>query len=117
PGSHAKFMRLPLSKIERTRHVTYPDGSTSEQTRVFSKRARPIRAPMIRVTGVADGQTQVDAEVYYVTYTIYEPGDTLCDPRWFNEDTNEWVYDAGATYEVVFRLAIGGDQDFDLQSS
>ena len=117
PGSHPGFMRLPLSKIERTRHVIYPDGSTSEQTRVFSKRARPIRAPMIRVTGVADGETQLDAEVYYVTYTIYEPGDTLCDPRWFDEDTNEWVYDSGATYEITFRLAIDGDQGFDLQSN
>lgn len=117
PGAHPHFMRLPLSQIQRTRHIKYPNGTTENETRVFSKRARPIRAPMIRVTGVADGTEQVDAEVYYVTYTIYEPGDSSCDPRWFNKDKGEWVFDAGATYEVSFRLAIGGDDPFNLQSN
>ncbi len=116
PGAHPHFMRLPLNQLERTRHVKFADGSTEDQTRPFSKRARPIRAPMIRVTGVADGTEQVDAEVYYVTYTIYEPGDAACDPRWYDQDAGEWVYDAGATYEIMFRLVIG-DQPFDFQTS
>jgi hypothetical protein len=116
PGAHKTFMRLPLSDIERTRHVDYPDGSASDQTRVFSKRARPLRAPQIYVTGVADGTQQVDASVYYISYMIYEPGDTVCDPRWFDEDTNEWVYDSGTTYEIIFRLALGDDQGFDFQT-
>jgi hypothetical protein len=116
PGAHPHFMRLPLSAIERTRHVEYPNGTTEDQTRPFSKRARPIRAPMIRVTGVADGTEQVDAEVYYVTFTIYEPGDSVCDPRWFDKDKGEWIYDAGATYEVSFRLAISGNDPFNFQN-
>ena len=117
PGSHAHFMRLPLNAIERTRHVEYPNGTSDDQTRAFSKRARPIRAPLIRVTGVANGTDQVDAEVYYVTYTIYEPGDSVCDPRWFDKDKGEWIYDAGATYEITFRLAIGGSDPFNFQNA
>ena len=117
PGSHAKFMRLPLSQIERTRHVEFPDGSSDDQTRVFSKRARPIRAPMMFVTGVADGTEQVDASVYYVSYLVYEPGDDLCDPRWYDEDAGEWIHDGGTSYEITFRLALGDDEPFDLTSS
>jgi hypothetical protein len=116
PGSHPFFMRLPLSQIQRTRHVVYANGTVADETRVFSKRARPIRAPMIRVTGVADGDQQVDAEVYYVTYTIFEPGDAKCDPRWFDKNTNEWVYDAGTTYEITFRLAVSGSDPFNFQN-
>ena len=117
PGAHAHFMRLPLNQIERTRHVVYADGTTEDETRPFSKRARPIRAPMIRVTGVADGTDQVDAEVFYITYTIYEPGDAKCDPRWYDKDANEWVYDAGTTYEVTFRLGVSGDDSFNFQTN
>ena len=117
PGAHSHFMRLPLSQIERTRHIEFADGSSEDQTRVFSKRARPIRAPKIHVTGAADGAEQVDAEVYYVTYTVYEPGDTLCDPRWYDEDSGEWVFDSGTTYAITLRLAIGGDGEFDFRTN
>ncbi|EDM81476.1 type IV pilin biogenesis protein, putative [Plesiocystis pacifica SIR-1] len=116
PGGHAHFMRLPLSQIERTRHIQYPDGSEESQTRVFSKRARPLRAPMIRVTGVSDGVQQVNAEVFYITYTVYEPGDSSCDSRWFDPETKEWIFDQGATYELTFRLAVEGGQAFDFQT-
>lgn len=117
PGSHAYFMRLPLNQIERTRTVTFPDGTTESQTRVFSKRARPIRAPFIRVTGVADGEVQQDAEVFYVSYTIYEPGDTVCDSRWYDKDSQTWVFDQGSTYEITFRLAVEGGNPFDFQTN
>ena len=116
PGAHKHFMRLPLSAIERTRHVEYPDGSSEDETRVFSKKARPLKAPMLRVSGAADGTEQIDAEVYYVTYTIYEPGDSKCDPRWYDEDEKAWVADAGATYEVTFRFVAEGGKDFDFNN-
>ena len=114
PGAESGFMRLPLSQIERTREVQFPDGSTESQTRVFSKRARPIRPPMIRVTGVAEGDQQLPAEVFYVTYTIYEPGGETCDSRWYDEAAGEWVFDAGATYEISFRLSVADGDPFDF---
>ena len=114
PGSHAHFMRLPLNQIQRTRTIIYPDGTSEDETRTFSKKARPIRAPMIRVTGLADGQEQLDAEVFYVTYTIYEPGSSICNPKWYDDVTDEWIADPGATYEISFRLVLSGSDPFDF---
>ncbi|EDM75360.1 type IV pilin biogenesis protein, putative [Plesiocystis pacifica SIR-1] len=116
PGASPSFMRLPLSTIERTRTIVYPNGDEETETRVFSKAARPLRAPMIRVTGVLDGDEQLDVEVYYVTYTIYEPGEASCDERWYDEDNDEWLRDPGATYEITFRLVVEGDNSFDFTS-
>ncbi|MFO7562685.1 MAG: hypothetical protein R6X02_08565 [Enhygromyxa sp.] len=115
PGGHSHFMRLPLNQIERTREIIYPDGSTETETRKFSKRARPLRAPMIRVTGLANGNAQIeDVEVFYITYTIYEPGSSTCNPKWYDEDAGEWVADPGATYELSFRLVMSGGEPFDF---
>ncbi|PRQ03339.1 hypothetical protein ENSA5_16930 [Enhygromyxa salina] len=114
PGAHAHFMRLPLNQIERTRTIYFADGTDETEVRTFSKSARPIRAPMIRVTGLADGTQQIDAEVFYVSYTIYEPGNPVCDSRWFDSDTGEWVADPGATYEITFRLVVSGGDPFDF---
>jgi hypothetical protein len=116
PGSHSHFMRLPLNQIARTRTTIFPDGTSETQTRKFSKKARPIRAPMIRVTGLADGTQQLDAEVFYVTYTIYEPGSSVCNPKWYDEDTGKWIADPGATYEITFRVVISGAEPFDFNN-
>src|SRR5690606_5435036 len=51
PGSHAHFMRLPLNQIERSRTIIYPDATAEAETRQSSKRAPPIRPPMLRGTG------------------------------------------------------------------
>ncbi|KIG13947.1 hypothetical protein DB30_07363 [Enhygromyxa salina] len=114
PGAHAHFMRMPLNQIERTRTIVFPNGDTEDETRNFSKAARPIRAPMVRVTGLANGTQQLDAEVYYISYTIYEPGSGSCDSRWFDEEAGEWVADPGATYEISFRLVVAGGSPFDF---
>jgi hypothetical protein len=116
PGAHAHFMRLPLSQIERTRTIYFPNGEVEEETRNFSKAARPIRAPLIRVTGLAEGQEQLDAEVFYVSFTIYEPGSSSCDSRWFDEEAGEWVADPGSTYEITFRLVVEGGNPFDFNN-
>ncbi|HVI02356.1 MAG TPA: hypothetical protein VM869_26775 [Enhygromyxa sp.] len=116
PGTHPHFMRLPLNQLERTRTIIFPDGTTQDETRNFSKKARPIRAPMIRVTGLADGQQQLDAEVFYITYTIYEPGSAVCNPKWYDEESGKWIADPGATYEVTFRLVISGTAPFDFNN-
>ncbi|EDM77901.1 type IV pilin biogenesis protein, putative [Plesiocystis pacifica SIR-1] len=117
PGTNPTFMRLPLSQIERTRTIVFPNDDVETETRNFSKAARPLRAPMIRVTGVLDGGNQLDVEVYYVTYTIYEPGKANCDERWYDADTEEWIPDPGATYEVTFRLVVEGTDAFDFTSA
>lgn len=116
PGAHAKFMRLPLNQIERTRTIFYPDGTTGIETRNFSKSARPMRSPKIRVTGLADGDEPVDAEVFYITYTVYEPGGQTCDPKWYDEDAGEWLVDPGATYDIDFRLVVEGGNTFDFNN-
>ncbi|NVB38695.1 type IV pilin biogenesis protein [Pseudenhygromyxa sp. WMMC2535] len=115
-GDHSHFMRLPLNQISRTRTLTYPDDSTEVETRAFSKMARPIRAPAISVTGLAVDGIQQAVEVFYVTFTIYEPGEQSCDSRWYDDEANEWVYDRGATYEVTFRLVVEDGQAFDFQN-
>lgn len=116
PGSSSKFMRLPLNQIERTREIIFPDGETDTETNFFSKGARPIRPPMVRVTGLVDGEGAQLGEVFYITYTIYENGSDVCDGRWFDDDTGEWVADPGATYEVTFRLVVEKGQTFDFNS-
>ena len=106
-------MRLPLNQIERTRTIYYPNGDVEDETRNFSKTARPLRAPMIRVTGVA-GEDAV--EVFYITWTVYEPGSASCDARWRDQDTGEWIPDPGATYEITMRLVVGDDGVFDFNN-
>jgi hypothetical protein len=116
PGVAPKFMRLPLNQIERTRTIIFPDGETEVETRNFSKSARPLRAPMVRVTGLANGGPDIVGEVFYISFTIYEPGTASCDSRWFNDETGEWEADPGATYEVTFRLVVENGQTFDFNS-
>jgi hypothetical protein len=115
PGANTKFMRLPLNQIERTRTIIYPDGTSGTETREFSQTARPMRSPLIRVTGLANGEDVVDdVEIFYITYTVYEPGGQTCDPKWYDEDAAEWIIDPGATYEISFRLVVSGDESFDF---
>ncbi|MCA9701959.1 MAG: hypothetical protein KC431_30840, partial [Myxococcales bacterium] len=54
---------------------------------------------------------------FYITYTIYEPGEASCDDRWYDAEHKQWVTDRGATYEVRFRLVVAGDGDFDFGSN
>jgi hypothetical protein len=115
PGTASSFMRLPLNQIVRTRTIHYPGGEVDEETRNFSKSARPLRAPMVRVTGLANDDELV-GEVFYITYTIYEPGTASCDSRWFNDETGEWDADPGATYDITFRLVVEDGQSFNFNS-
>jgi hypothetical protein len=116
PGTNATFMRMALSDITRTRTIEYPDGTTEEETREFSKAARPLRSPLVRITGAfaQDGVTELPIEVFYITYTIYEPGEQTCDPRWYDKDKEEWVFDYGATYELTFRLVAEDGNPFNF---
>jgi hypothetical protein len=116
PGVSSTFMRLPLSQIERTRTIFFPNGETEQVTRNFSKNARPLRSPSVRVTGLLENGT-IAGEVFYITFTIYEPGDAECDSRWFNEDTGEWEADPGSTYEISFRLVVRDGETFDFASA
>jgi hypothetical protein len=117
PGTHARFMRIPLSEIERTRCVYYPDDPNDldcSDVRKFSRHARPISAPRIRVSGVMQN-SKVAAELYYITYVVYEPGENACDPRWYDANQDKWVFDYGSTYEVTFRVdAKFGNNGFDF---
>ena len=51
-------------------------------------------------------------EVYYVEYTIYEPGDQSCDDAWYDPDTEEWIFDAGSTYTIRLRLTVRDGEGF-----
>ncbi|MFV8756616.1 type IV pilin biogenesis protein [Nannocystaceae bacterium ST9] len=114
PGSNAKFMRLALTDVERTRTIEFPDGSTEIETRAFTKAAKPLRSPLVKVTGAAQGADILDVEVFYVVFTVYEPGEQTCDPRWYDDDNKQWTYDYGDTYEITFRLVVEDGQPFNF---
>ncbi len=121
-SGNPSYMRIAISDITRTRTITPYEGATPfSETRAFSKAARPVRAPRIYVTGVVDNDTGTpvvipDAEVYFISYYIYEPGTGSCDPRFYDESTNTWYPDRGTTYEVTFRLTADPDSGFEFNS-
>ena len=123
-GVDPHYLRLALTDIERTRTFTpYAGAPEYTETRTFARRARPLRAPRITVTGVVDGSTVDDdngptviegVEVYRVTYTIFEAAGPECDARWYDSSTGTWAVDEGAVYEITLRLTSlsGGGFDF-----
>jgi len=129
PGSNPDFMRLPLNQIQRERRWTYADGSAGYQLRAFSKKARPTKAPFIRVSlpvlvdttsGTPEyqfddlGGNVGDIELYEIVFTVYEPGEQTCDPRWRNPNTGKWEFDQGSSYEIRFFLSAKDNLGFDL---
>jgi hypothetical protein len=133
-----KFARFVLSRLKRTRkYKPYPgytggvDGWIIEEEKFFSKRARPVKAPLIRVsrlfnsTGLGQDpsvEDQVGAavsglEVYYIEFTVYEPGNDICDPLFFDEDNSEWHADQGSTYKITMRLLATDSSGFDLMGA
>lgn len=135
PGVDPDFMRIPLNAITRTRNWTYADGSSGTNTRAFSKKTRPVKPPFIRASlpievdtssgtptydfydagGASSGGFTVgQVELYEIVFTVYEPGEQSCDPRWQNPSTKEWEFDAGSTYEIAFFLAADDSTGFDL---
>jgi hypothetical protein len=122
-GAEPKYMRLALSDIERTRTITpFVGAGEISETRAFSKRARPIRAPRIFVTGVVDSEAGLPdvviegIEVYYVEFTIYEPGSGECDPRFYDASTQTWHFDRGSTYTLLLRLTADLSSGFNFTS-
>ncbi|MCR9166178.1 MAG: hypothetical protein ACE37F_10565 [Nannocystaceae bacterium] len=121
-SGNPSYMRIAVSDITRTREVTPFEGApTFTETRNFSKAARPIRAPRIFVTGVADDSGDEplvvqDVEVYYVTYYIFEPGAGECDPRFYDAANRTWHPDRGSTYEVTFRLTADVTTGFEFNN-
>lgn len=116
------YLRLAVSDIERTRTVTpFPGAPTTSSTASFAAGTRPVRAPRIYVTGVADSSAGPDdiviiegVEVYYVTFTVYEPPSGECNPDFFDSTNNEWHFDQGSTYELTFRLTVDDASGFDF---
>jgi hypothetical protein len=113
------YMRLAVSDIERVRAVTpYTGAAPFVETRNFSRATRPVRAPRIFVTGVADAanpdQVIEGIEIYYVTYTLFEPGSFECDPRFYDASTQQWHPDLGSTYEITFRLTADATSGFNF---
>jgi hypothetical protein len=114
------YLRLALSDIVRTRVVVPYAGATAiTETRAFSKLARPIRAPRIYVTGVADSTSGTavvveDLEVYNITYTVYEPGSGECNQAFYDSANNTWHFDQGSTYEITFRLVANAASGFNF---
>jgi hypothetical protein len=118
-GTEQQYMRLALSDIVRVRTVTPYDGATPfVETRNFSRSTRPVRAPRILVTGVADAanpdQVIEGIEVYYATYTVFEPGSFECDPRFYDPVNEEWHPDLGSTYEITLRVTADAATGFNF---
>jgi hypothetical protein len=133
-----RFARFVLSRIKRTRkYKPYPgytggvDGWIIEEEKFFSKKARPVKAPLIRVsrlfnsTGLGQDpsvEDQVGAavsglEVYYVEFTVYEPGNEVCDPLFFDEENEVWHADQGSTYKITMRLLATDASGFNLMGA
>ncbi len=118
-GLDDKYLRIALTDIERTRIVTpYPGATPFTETRNFSRPTRPVRAPRILVQGVANSgdpeQVIEGIEVYYVIYTVFEPGSFECDPRFYDPVAKKWYADLGSTYEVAFRLTADNAAGFNF---
>ncbi len=123
PGFNPNYMRLALSSIQRTRTYTpYPGSTSYSETGYFTNKARPTRAPRIKTTGMVSNcdafgnncATVPNVEVYTIEYTIYEPGTSACDPKWFDATTGTWYYDEGSTYVITYRMTATDGQGFDL---
>ena len=116
----ANYVRLAFSDITRTRTVEpYPGATPLVTTREFGRATRPVRPPRILVTGVAQDPTDPvtiieGVEVYYVTFTVHEPGDAECDPAFFDAANHDWYFDHGSTYEITFRLTTDETSGFDF---
>lgn len=126
PGDSATFLRMALNQIPRKRCWFYPNeiAETCDDTNGllnFSKKARPISAPQIRVTAIVNeagnANAEILAEVYYITFTVYEPAEQTCDPKWYDDVAKEWVFDAGSTYEITMRLDVDPDGTFDFNGT
>ncbi len=132
-GTDENFMRTVISDITRTRTFTPVTGQcvsgggscsngTYTETTTFSRRARPIRAPKIVVTGVREdnngtpGELLPQFEIVDIEFMIFEPGAGICDPRFFNETTKEWVFDEGSTYVLTMRLLVDDTKGFQFQT-
>jgi len=107
-GTEPGYFRIAVSDIERIREVTpYPGATPFIETRTFSRATRPARAPRIFVTGVVDQTTNevIDGlEVYYIEFSLFEPGSFACDPRFYDSTTQTWHPDLGSTYQLTFRV-------------
>ncbi|RMG94295.1 MAG: type IV pilin biogenesis protein [Deltaproteobacteria bacterium] len=121
PGTNAKYMRIALSDIERQRTFTpYPGASEiTEPPAPFSRRARPIRPPKIKVTGtnVDNGggfELNDQFEIMEVEFTVYEPGPGECDPRFYDQQNDTWYFDEGSVYVITFRLTVDDTKGFDF---
>ena len=131
-GERSSYVRLAFSQLERTRCVRYPanpDAEDCSDVRRFSPATRPTRPPRIVVRSVIDQDTVPtdpdapdvrpptvldEAEVVEITFTVYEPGEGMCDPRWYDDRRGEWVTDRGATYELSFQLFANDGGGFDF---
>ena len=118
----SNYFRIALSDISRTRVYTpYPGAAEETEVRNFSRQTRPLRAPRIVVTGVADdsgGEPVIfdDLEVYFVEFTVYEPPDEICAPEFEDTTNNVWYQDFGSTYTVRFRLTADSTGGFNFQT-
>ena len=118
------YFRAALTDIERTRTVVpYEGASPVVETRTFSRRTRPLRAPRILVTGVVEpGQAPEentiidDVEVYYVEFTVYEPPSEVCNPAFYDSATDTYHRDAGSSYVITFRLTADLQNGFNFQT-
>lgn len=119
-GKSSKFFRLPISSLRRDRTYVPFEGAEPivETNEFFSKRARPIAAPRITVTGLIDGSTgdvRPGIEVYYIEYSIFEPGLDSCDSRLYNKSEKKRYQDPGSSYTVRLRVLADDENGFDLK--
>ena len=123
---HPGYWRQAISDFSRIRRYRpFAESDWYEETRKFSRRAVPVRAPRISVERGyetdADGNFTdwIDGtEFIYIEFTVFEGASGECSKEWFDTDAGEWVYDEGATYVIRGRyVARDGDAFNFLQGS
>jgi hypothetical protein len=120
----AGYLRIALTDIERTRTVIpYEGASPYEETRRFSRQTRPLRSPRILVTGVIEPgeapeeNTVIDGvEVYFVEFTVFEPPTAICNPAFYDPETDTHHRDVGSSFVLTFRLTADLVNGFNFQT-
>lgn len=121
-GERSGYFRMPVTAFERVRRYRpFEDSAWYEETRRFSRRTMPVRAPRIVVEqgySVNDEGKMVllpNVEFIYFEFTLFEPPAEECSKEWYDASNRQWHYDEGATYVIRGRLVAEDGKVFDFK--
>ena len=125
PGTHRSFARVVLSDLTYERVFRpFPTSPEYTDTGNFTKAARPVSAPIIKVAKAIEyvdpqnpdlGTRVIEGvETYSIEFKVYQPSILDCDARFYDKDSGEWYTDPGSTYTIRMTLSSRDGEPFDL---